>query len=143
MHWHEFQIPILVQISYSKNPSFDSLVGELEVIKEVHYYVSNDTMHDTLFVQHAFMMHWDHLKDQGYSPKFHLVWSDGCSKQFKFARAWYFVSQYPSLTISNNLSFGCEMIWNFFATGHGKGEVDGVGALLKREVCKEQIKPKD
>jgi hypothetical protein len=25
--------------------------------------------------------------------------------------------------------------------GHGKGEVDGVGALLKREVQKEQIKP--
>lgn len=29
----------------------------------------------------------------------------------------------------------------FFATCHGKGEVDGVGALLKREVWKEQIKP--
>jgi hypothetical protein len=33
------------------------------------------------------------------------------------------------------------MTWNFFATGHGKGEVDGAGALLKREVRKEQMKP--
>jgi hypothetical protein len=33
------------------------------------------------------------------------------------------------------------MTWNFFATGHGKGEVDGAGALFKREVHKEQIKP--
>jgi hypothetical protein len=33
------------------------------------------------------------------------------------------------------------MTWNFFATGHGKGEVDGAGALFKREVCLEQIKP--
>jgi hypothetical protein len=33
------------------------------------------------------------------------------------------------------------MIWNFFAIGHGKGEVDGARTLLKREVRKEQIKP--
>jgi len=26
------------------------------------------------------------------------------------------------------------MVWNFFAIGHGKGEVDEVGALLKKEV---------
>ena len=32
------------------------------------------------------------------------------------------------------------MVWNFFATGHSKGEVDGVGALLKRELRVEQIK---
>jgi len=32
------------------------------------------------------------------------------------------------------------MIWNYFATNHGKGEVDGVRALLKRKFCKEQIK---
>jgi hypothetical protein len=33
------------------------------------------------------------------------------------------------------------MTWNFFAMGHGKGEVDGIGALLTWEVQKEQIKP--
>jgi hypothetical protein len=33
------------------------------------------------------------------------------------------------------------MIWNFFATSHGKGKIDGTTALLKREVKKEQIKP--
>jgi hypothetical protein len=31
---------------------------------------------------------------------------------------------------------------NFFAIGHGKGEVHGVGALFKHEVTKEQLKPK-
>jgi hypothetical protein len=61
------------------------------------------------------------------------VWLDGCSRQFKSARAWYFVSyKYPSVTIlSQGNMEGCQMIWNFFATGHGKGEVDGVGVLLK------------
>jgi len=33
------------------------------------------------------------------------------------------------------------MTWNYFAIGHGKGEVDGVGVLLKQDVKKEQLKP--
>lgn len=41
-----------------------------------------------------------------------------------------------------SISFGCQIVWNYFAIGHGKGEVDGARTLLKREVCKEQIKPK-
>jgi len=31
--------------------------------------------------------------------------------------------------------------WNYFSSGHGKGEVDGEGVLLKREIRKERIKP--
>jgi hypothetical protein len=33
------------------------------------------------------------------------------------------------------------MSWNYFGFGHGKGKVDGVGALLKREIRNEQLKP--
>jgi uncharacterized protein (DUF2236 family) len=33
------------------------------------------------------------------------------------------------------------MTWNYFATDHGKGKVDGVGAILERKLKKEQIKP--
>jgi hypothetical protein len=33
------------------------------------------------------------------------------------------------------------MCWIFFAFSHGKVEVDGVGAFLKREIRKGQIKP--
>jgi hypothetical protein len=29
------------------------------------------------------------------------------------------------------------LVWNFFATGHGKGEVDGAETLLKQEIKKE------
>jgi hypothetical protein len=29
------------------------------------------------------------------------------------------------------------MHWNYFANGHGKGKIDGVGALLKHEIHKE------
>jgi len=42
--------------------------------------------------------------------------------------------------MSNELPKGCQMFWNYFASGHGKGEVDGADALLKRELFKEQLK---
>jgi hypothetical protein len=29
------------------------------------------------------------------------------------------------------------MVWNFFSTNNVKGEVDGIGVLLKRKVLKE------
>jgi hypothetical protein len=33
------------------------------------------------------------------------------------------------------------MSWNYFATGHGKGEVDGACSLVLKKLWKEQIKP--
>jgi hypothetical protein len=63
-----------------------------------------------------------------------VVWSEGCSGQFKSTRAWYFISSYPNLTSNAAFRDGCQMCWNYFASGHGKGEVDGAGALLKREI---------
>ncbi len=46
----------------------------------------------------------------------------------------------PQLTICDQRPKGVQMCWNYFAFGHGKGEVDGVGALLKCEICKDHIK---
>jgi hypothetical protein len=75
------------------NPAFDSSIHESRLLKDVHYFVSNDTSHDALYVQHAFMLHWDFLTVQGCFPAHHTVWSDGCSGQFKSSRAWYFVAR--------------------------------------------------
>jgi hypothetical protein len=47
-------------------------------------------------------------------PIEHWVYSDGCTAQFKGAKAMYFVARYPGLT-------GCTMRWSFFGSGHGKG----------------------
>lgn len=74
--------------------------------------------------------------------KNHIVWIGGCSSQFKSVRAWYFVSQYPIFTNSTKNLRGRQLIWNFFATSHGKGEVDGAWSFLKHEVQKKQFKPK-
>lgn len=34
-----------------------------------------------------------------------------------------------------------ERIWNYFANGHRKGEIDGANALLEHEIHKEQFGP--
>lgn len=31
------------------------------------------------------------------------------------------------------------MLWNFYASGHGKGEWDGAGAVVKRALRSEQL----
>ena len=80
------------------------------------------------------------MRSQGFSPSNHIVWFDGCSSQFKSSRAWYFISRYPNLTSGVSLNSRCQMYWNYFGSGHGKGEVDGARALLKREIRKEQMK---
>lgn len=53
------------------------------------------------------------------------IFSDGCAGQFK-----------NRFTLSNLLNFytdfGINVDWSFFATSHGKGAVDGIGATVKR-----------
>ena len=83
------------------------------------------------------MLNWEHMKDRGFVPRNHIVWSDGCSGQFKPTHAWYFISQYLNLTSFDMMRDGCHMSWNYFASGQGKGEVDGAGALLKQEIRNE------
>ncbi len=81
------------------------------------------------------------LTRNGLFSKKNVVWSNGCSRQFKSAKCWYFLLQYHNMTICDKLPSGCQMVWNYFTSNHGKGEVDRVGTLLKREIHKEQIKP--
>ena len=99
-----------------------------------NFFISDDKVHDTLFVQHCFMLHFGWLKEQSISIKSHWVWSDGAASQFKARRPFYFVARYYQLT-------GLQMMHNFSASGHGKGEHDGAGAVIKRTLTHEELKP--
>ena len=55
------------------------------------------------------------------------VFSDGAASQFK---QHYLIS---NLHKWEN-EFSMKLIWNFFATSHGKGAVDGIGSMVKRSV---------
>ena len=66
--------------------------------------------------------------------KCHWVWFDGASSQFKARRPFYIVARYYQIT-------GLQMMHNFSASDHGKGEHAGVGAVIKRTLTHEQLKP--
>jgi len=55
------------------------------------------------------------------------IWSDGPASQFKNR---YILAALKPLQEKHNK----EIIWNFFATSHGKGPVDGIGGAVKRVV---------
>ncbi len=55
------------------------------------------------------------------------IWSDGPSSQFK--------NRFIAASLSTLEAKYCMKIyWNYFATAHGKGPVDGIGGALKRQV---------
>ena len=140
-HWFNFQVTILVHISFRIHPEWDGLDPQTRLLTEYHFYISDDKSHDNQFVQHCFSLHQAFLMQQTYPfPIEHIVFSDGCSAQFKCAQNLYFVARYPSLTRSDDLPLGCTMQWNWFGIGHGKGRWDGAGAHVKQALRAEQVK---
>ena len=135
MHWHSYQVTILVHISFMRNLNPDPNDDSSKTLVKYHFYISDDRKHDSYFVQHCLMLHWDSLEESGFKPKNHWIWSDGCALQFKSQIPWYFVSRYPELT------GGCICVWSFFGLGHGKGLHDGAGAVLKRYIGRAQLDP--
>ena len=125
LYYFSTSVTILVHITMWKEAE--------TIMKQTHFYVSDDKSHDSAYVQHCLLLHWDWLEDSGFMFNEHWVYSDGCSGQFKCATAMYFVARYPMLTK------GCMMRWNYFESAHGKGEWDGAGAIVKRALRPEQI----
>lgn len=69
------------------------------------------------------------------SMKVLKVWSDGPSSQFK--------NKYIAATITHlETRFKIKIIWNYFATSHGKGCIDGIGATSKC-IVRKHIKARD
>ncbi|XP_049306174.1 uncharacterized protein LOC125776689 [Bactrocera dorsalis] len=67
------------------------------------------------------------LKEQNAISKLFLF-SDGCASQFKNK---FILSIIPFFKEKLDLT---NFEWNFFATAHGKGAVDGIGAVIKRKI---------
>ena len=117
-HWNNEQISILVHVTMMR------VDGILD--KSVHFYISDVRKHDSYFVQAALKKHHQWLMENGHKHlKIHVVWSDGCAAQFKSARAFYLnIARYYQ-------TYRIRVQWNFFGSGHGKGEHDGQGAIEK------------
>jgi hypothetical protein len=94
-HWINVQLTILVHIMYTVNPAYNPEDPKSKrLLTTYFYYISDDRVHDTLFVQTCLMLHWKHLMLEASTiPSRHVVWSDGCAAQFKGAKAWFFVAR--------------------------------------------------
>jgi hypothetical protein len=79
-----------VHIMYCHNPTPNPTYPKSRILKEVHYYISNEKKHDTLYVQHAFKLNWEFLREKECFLEWHVVWFDGCNGQFKSVRCWFF-----------------------------------------------------
>jgi hypothetical protein len=57
MYYHSIQITILVMVTYHRNPRYDPCIHESKLLKDIHYFISDEKLHDT-----AYMQHWNYLK---------------------------------------------------------------------------------
>ena len=55
MYYFSTSVTILVHITMWKE-------GD-EIMKQTHYYISDDKTHDSAFVQHCLLLHWDWVQD--------------------------------------------------------------------------------
>jgi hypothetical protein len=93
-HWYNFQLSILVHITYTVNPFYDAREKDSKRLSiTYYYYVSDDRKHYSLFVQHYLTLHWNSMVLAGTAPSRHIVWSDGCASQFKGAKTWFYVAK--------------------------------------------------
>ena len=53
--------------------------NERIIIKEVHFYISDDRVHDRSYVAHCFAMFSKDLRNRGINVSKHWIWSDGCA----------------------------------------------------------------
>lgn len=89
--------------------------------------VSDDLTHDKYSVWTFQKVICNELKRKFPHLESVTIFTDGCTAQFK---SKYMMSNLCYFQQDFNLQ--CE--WNFFATSHGKGVVDGIGATVKRAV---------
>ena len=89
--------------------------------------LSDNNVHDKTTVVPYTLHVFNHVKETFGSDVSELeVWTDGQSSQFKNK----FIFAYVGLILPKLFEFG--VTWNYSATSHGKGAVDGIGGLVKR-----------
>ena len=76
----------------------------------------------------------DSLKSREIKFNEHWIWSYGSIGQFKSSRSFFWLFFLHKKT-------SIKHCWNFFETGHGKGEHDSAGACIKGAHRRYQMNP--
>lgn len=113
-HWNNESVTIFTACAWLSNGCKESMA-----------IVSDELSHDKYSVWIFLKKIVQELKKKYPSLNKMKIYSDGCAAQFK--------NRYSlSNLIHMKTDVGFSADWTFFATSHGKGAVDGVGATLKR-----------
>ena len=81
-----------------QNPNPSPSDEDSKIVMKYYFFILDDKVHDSNFVQYCLILHWNDLMAIGIRPKRHFVWSNGCKSQFKNKISWYFVSCYPKFS---------------------------------------------
>ena len=116
-HWNQNQVTLFTTVTWAKG----------KVISRV---VVSDYMHHTKTAVVVFLDEILQNIPTGITEV--RIWTDGPASQFKNR----FVMEAMRMLSERN---GIQISWNFSATSHGKGPVDGIGGCLKRSAT-EKVK---
>ena len=76
----------MVHITYQHVPDINE--EKCVILKESHFYVSDDQTHDIHYVQHCFKLFYDHVIAMDIPFCCHLIWPYGCAGKFKNAHVF-------------------------------------------------------
>lgn len=113
-HWHQHQVSL-----------FTALLWHTQ--KQHPIVIASDNLEHS---KNTIVAYLDQILSEPPLPssiKVLHIWSDGPASQFK--------NKYIAAAINVlQQKYGILINWNYFATAHGKGPVDGIGAVVKRQV---------
>ena len=142
LHWTPHQCTVFVVVLYRHaeetvdgdgNKSTDNV---RHIVKEHHFFISDDGVKDVEWVKHALDLLVIDLMKRSISVKGVTFWSDGCAAQFKSGSAFWDRARQAE-------AWGCNVEHHFFCSGHGKGEHDGAGANVKHAASLHNLRNKD
>ena len=126
-HWKNLPgVVILTAVAYHK------CEGELRAESfAVCSDVGQNTTLEMVFLLEAILVS---INNSGISfQKGVKIWTDGCSKHFKNRYAMCFLTRFEDL-------YGPRAEWHFNESYHGKGSMDGIGAVVKHNVFKAVLR---
>lgn len=71
MHWHTYQMSILVHICLNWNLTPYPHDEDSWILMKYDFYIFHDKKNDFEFVQHYFKLHWQYMVDHGYASQWH------------------------------------------------------------------------
>lgn len=117
-HWNQAQGTIFTACAWLKT--------ETGLTSHSFAIISNELTHNKESVWYFLKVIIAYLKTKIELTTIH-VFSDGCAAQFKNRFNLF------NLCFAKQ-DFDVDLTWSFFASGHGKGAVDGIGATVKRSL---------